>query len=415
MHIEKKTLKNIFIGVGACILLYWLLHETGSVKSVFSTIYGVISPFVLGAGLAFVFNVPMRAIERKIGGIKKEKLRRAVSLVLTLLLVLLILALVFYLLIPQLSQTIQSLIPKLNAFFQNIETEVLNFLSSNPQIKDWFIKNTDIENFNWAGIAEKALSVVGNSLSTIVSSVFVAISNITGALMNVVIAVVFAVYCLCQKETLARQGKKLLYAFLPESAADNTVRILRLTNTTFSNFLSGQCIEVCILGCMFAVCMAIFNMPYIPLVSVLIAVTAFIPVVGAWVGCICGTFLMLVVNPVQAVGFVIMFVVLQQIENNMIYPRVVGTSIGLSGMWVLVAVAIGGELLGVAGMFLMIPVAAVIHTLLREVTDRKLQDKAIDPQKFVSDVPTEKKDKKIFAKKSKKISKDNEAKSDNSN
>lgn len=414
MHIEKKTLKNIFIGVGACILLYWVLHETERVKSVFSTIYGIVSPFILGAGLAFIFNVPMRAIEDKFGGIKKEKIRRVVSLVLTLLLVLLILALVFYLLIPQLSETIQSLIPKLNAFFQNIELKALNFLSENPQIKDWFIKNTDIENFNWTGIVEKALSVVGNSLSTIVSSVFVAISNITGALMNAVIAIVFAVYCLCQKETLARQGKKLLYAFLPETIVDKTVRILRLTNTTFSNFLSGQCIEVCILGSMFAICMAIFKMPYIPLVSVLIAVTAFIPVVGAWVGCVCGTFLILVANPVQAVGFVIMFVVLQQIENNMIYPRVVGTSIGLSGMWVLVAVAIGGELLGVAGMFLMIPVAAVIHTLLREVADKKLQEKEINPQKFVADVPIVKKDKKLFPKKSKKISEDDNTETHNS-
>ena len=408
MHIEKKTLKNIFLGVGACILLYWILHETESVKSVFSTIYGIISPFILGAGLAFIFNVPMRTIEGKIGGIKNEKLRRTVSLVLTLLLVLLVLALVFYLLIPQVSDTIQSLIPKMRTFFQGIEQKTLSFLSENPQIKEWFVENTDIENFNWAGLVEKGLSVVGDSLSAIVSSVFVAISNITGALMNAVIAIVFAVYCLCQKETLARQGKKLLYAFLPEATVDNIVRVLQLTNATFSNFLSGQCIEVCILGAMFAITMAIFKMPYIPLVSVLIAVTAFIPVVGAWVGCICGTFLILVANPIQAVGFVIMFVVLQQIENNMIYPRVVGTSIGLSGMWVLVAVAVGGELLGVAGMFLMIPIAAVIHTLLREAADKKLQEKAIAPEKFLAAAPTPLKAKRPFLKKSKKISEDSE-------
>ena len=408
MHIEKKTLKNIFLGVGACILLYWILHETESVKSVFSTIYGIISPFILGAGLAFVFNVPMRAIESKIGGIKNKKLRRTVSLVLTLLLVLLVLTLVFYLLIPQVSDTIQSLIPKMKTFFQGVEQKTLNFLSENPQIKEWFVENTDIENFNWAGLVEKGLSVVGDSLSAVVSSVFVAISNITGALMNAVIAIVFAVYCLCQKETLARQGKKLLYAFLPEATVDKIVRVLQLTNATFSNFLSGQCIEVCILGAMFAISMAIFKMPYIPLVSVLIAVTAFIPVVGAWVGCICGTFLILVANPVQAIGFVIMFVVLQQIENNMIYPRVVGTSIGLFGMWVLVAVAVGGELLGVAGMFLMIPIAAVIHTLLREAADKKLQEKAIAPEKFLAAAPMTQKVKKPFLKKSKKISEDNE-------
>ena len=210
----------------------------------------------------------------------------------------------------------------------------------------------------------------------------VAIGSITGALMNVVVGVVFAFYCLFEKETLARQGRKLLYAFVPEKAADATIRILRLTNDTFANFLSGQCIEVCILGGMFAIAMAIFRMPYIPLVSVLIAVTAFIPVVGAWIGCACGAFLILVSNPVQALGFVVLFIILQQIENNMIYPRVVGTSIGISGMWVLVAVSVGGALFGVAGMFLMIPMAAVIHTLLREAVAKKLEEKEIDPEKL---------------------------------
>ena len=199
-----------------------------------------------------------------------------------------------------------------------------------------------------------------------------------------VIAIVFAIYSLFQKETLARQGRKLIYAYLPEHFCDNTIRVLRLTNSTFSNFLSGQCIEVVILGCMFAISMAIFGMPYIPLVSVLVAVTAIIPVVGAWVGCVLGAFLILVANPLQAVWFVVMFLVLQQIENNLIYPRVVGTSIGLSGMWVLVAVAVGGQLMGVAGMFLMIPVTSVVYTLLREAINNRLQGKVIDPVKLTA-------------------------------
>ena len=138
---------------------------------------------------------------------------------------------------------------------------------------------------------------------------------------------------------------------------------------------------------MFAIAMAIFRMPYIPLVSVLIAVTAFIPIVGAWIGCVCGAFLILVNDPVQAAAFVVMFLVIQQIENNMIYPRVVGTSIGLSGMWVLVAVAVGGELFGVAGMFLMIPVAAVIQTLLRENTNNRLSGKNIPMEKLTVKEP----------------------------
>ena len=177
------------------------------------------------------------------------------------------------------------------------------------------------------------------------------------------------------------------YAFLKESHADYVVKVLRLSNATFSNFLSGQCIEVCILGALFAVAMAIFRMPYIPLISVLVAVTAFIPVVGAWAGCIIGAFLILISDPVQAFWFVIMFLVIQQIEGNMIYPKVVGTSIGLSGMWVLFAIGIGGELMGVLGMFLMIPVVSVLYTLLREWTHNRLDKREVAEDKLREQPP----------------------------
>ncbi len=161
-----------------------------------------------------------------------------------------------------------------------------------------------------------------------------------------------------------------------------------MTNATFSNFLSGQCLEACILGCLFAVSMAIFRMPYIPLVSVLVAVTALVPVVGAFVGCIVGAFFILVDDPILAIWFVVLFLVLQQIENNMIYPRVVGTSIGLPGMWVLLAVTVGGELMGVGGMLLMIPLVSVLYALLREITDSRLKKRQI-PEEKLQDQPPE--------------------------
>lgn len=383
MHIEKRTLRNIFIGVFGCIILYWILHETARVKATFKLIFDIVSPFALGAALAFILNVPMRAFEKLYKKIKSDGLRRAASLLTTIFALLLVLALVFWLLIPQVIETVQSLIPKLNVFFTQIEASISNFLKTNPQLMEW-LRNTGLEKLNLGDLVQKSISILGTSVSTILSGALYAIGNISGALVDVVIAIVFAIYSLFQKETLARQGRKLIYAYLPEHFCDNTIRVLRLTNSTFSNFLSGQCIEVVILGCMFAISMAIFGMPYIPLVSVLVAVTAFIPVVGAWVGCVLGAFLILVANPLQAVWFVVMFLVLQQIENNLIYPRVVGTSIGLSGMWVLVAVAVGGQLMGVAGMFLMIPVTSVVYTLLREAINNRLQGKVIDPVKLTA-------------------------------
>lgn len=370
MHFDKKILKNIFYIAAGCIVLYWILHEFERVKAVFNFIGGVLSPFVLGASLAFILNVPMRAIEKMLVKITNLTLRRVIALILTLLAVLLVLSLVFWLLIPELVTTVQALGPRLRSFAVDIE----GWITSNQQIMD-LVSKLNLGQSDW-------IARVGSMLTGALGKTVSIIGEISGAIMDIVIGIVFAIYCLFQKETLARQGKKLLYAYFPEKFSDSTIRILQLTNNTFSNFLSGQCLEVVILGCLFAVSMTIFRMPYAPLVSVVIAVTAFIPIVGAWVGCVLGTFLILVANPIQAIWFLVMFVVLQQIENNLIYPRVVGTSIGLSGMWVLVAVAIGGEIMGVAGMFLMIPVTSVLFTLLTEATNKRLEERQIDPEKL---------------------------------
>ena len=381
-EVNKKTLRNVFLGVGVCILLYWLLNATDRVQGIFSVIGGVLSPFVLGACIAFVINVPMRAIEGLLKGIKKTALRRLLALLLTIIALLIVLAGVFWLLIPQMEQTFQTLLPRLYDFALRLELWITNFLNNNPELLEWVTENTGFGTLDWSTVLQNLVQMLGDSVSTIVSGAFSAIGSVTSALMDFVIAIVFTVYCLFQKEALARQGKKLLYAFLPEHAADSVIRVLHLANGTFSNFLSGQCIEVCILGCLFAVSMAIFRMPYIPLVSVLVAVTAFIPVVGAWIGCAFGAFFIMIDDPMLALWFVVMFVVLQQIENNLIYPRVVGTSIGLSGMWVLVAIGVGGELMGVAGMFLMIPVTSVLYTLMREIVNKRLLKRGVSQEKL---------------------------------
>ncbi len=387
IELNKKTLTRLFLLVAGCIVLYWLLHEAERVQQVTGKILDVISPFVIGSGIAFILNVPMRFIENKLKKIKSESFRRTVALILTFILLALILAVVFWLLIPQIVETVQSLLPQLFEFFLEAETFVEETLKQNPELFKWISSNTDFESFDWAGTVQKVLSVLGQSVSSVWSTTVSAIGSVTNVVFNLVIAIVFAVYCLFQKESLARQGRKVVYAFLSEKKADYIVRVLRLSNSTFSNFLSGQCIEVCILGAMFAVAMAICRMPYIPLISVLIAVTAFIPIVGAWIGCIIGAFLILVVNPMQAVWFVLLFLLIQQIEGNMIYPKVVGTSIGLSGMWVLVAVTVGGELMGVAGMFLMIPFASVLYALFKELTNKRLSGLSVPPEKLKEQPP----------------------------
>ncbi len=387
MEINKKVFWNIFWVATGCILLYVIIGERERYEIFSDKISAIFAPFVFGSVLAFILNVPMRGFERLLKKVSKPGIRRTLAAVLTFIMVLLILAIVFLLLIPQLSETLEMLIPSLINFVTDIGNRINAFLESNPELMQWLMENADFEMINWSDIVQNAVAMLGNSVSKILAGALTAISTLSSVLMDLVIGLVFAVYCLFHKETLARQGRKLLYAYLPEKVSDYIIRIMRLTNSTFSNFLSGQCIEVVILGTMFAIAMSIFGMPYIPLISVLIAVTAFIPVVGAWVGCIVGAFLIFVAEPSLALWFVIMFVILQQIENNLIYPKVVGTSIGLSGMWVLVAVGIGGQLMGVAGMFLMIPIVSVFHTLLQEHTNHRLHLREIDPEKLTVQPP----------------------------
>lgn len=382
MHIEKKTLRNLFLIAAGAIILYWLLHETERVQSLWNLFSGVVSPFVIGAALAFILNVPMRAIERALKFIKKPGLRRTVAILLTFVAIALVIAGVFGLLVPQLSETIQSLIPKLSAFFLGLEEKFLAFLNENPELLEWFYVNTDLASFNWTGLLQNVMTVLKNSVTVIASGAFSAVGSVTGGIVDAVIGLVFALYCLSRKEILARQFRRVLYAVLPEVATDQIIRVSRLTNATFSNFISGQCLEAVILGAMFALALSILRMPYVPLISVLVAVTALVPLVGAFVGCILGAFFILVNDPLQAVIFVAVFLVLQQIEGNLIYPKVVGTSIGLPGMWVLVAVAVGGDLMGIGGMLVMIPISSVLYTLLREFTNKRLAERGIDPDKL---------------------------------
>lgn len=383
----KSKLRKIFIGVFAAIVLFCALMQTDKVGGIFRFIKDMLDPFIVGGVVAFILNVPMRMFEKWLKRIKANGLRRTLAITLTFIFVGLILAGVFVLLIPQIVLTITDLIPVLDNFFRvELKAFAEDILKKYPFINEK-LNSFMSGGFNIESILASAWNIVKASLDVLLTSITSVVGFVSNLFMDAFVSIVFTVYCLSQKEVLARQGRKLLYAFLKEKHADEIIRILRLTNSTFSNFLSGQCIEVVILGSMFAVSMVILRMPYIPLISVVIAVTAFIPIVGAWIGFAVGAFLILVTNPIQALWFSILFITLQQIENHLIYPKVVGTSIGLSGMWVLIAVAVGGDLFGVAGMFLMIPMTSVIYTLMGEHTAKRLEKRGIDPDKLRAHPP----------------------------
>jgi predicted PurR-regulated permease PerM len=300
----------------------------------------------------------------------------------TFILVLLVLTGVIWLLIPQIVETVKSLVDVLPAFFERIYNSAVEFLNSQPELRDWLLENTSFDSINWSAWIEKLITMFSGGMGAFLDIVMTAVVDLSTGIFNAILSLVFGLYCLSRKEILARQGRRLLYSLLPEKICDETIRILRMTNATFAKFISGQCLEAVILGLMFAVSMTIFRMPFMPLVSVIISVTALVPIVGAFAGCVLGAFFILVQDPILAFWFVIMFLVLQQIEGNMIYPKVVGSSIGLPGMWVLVAVAVGGDLMGIGGMLLMIPLASVLYALAREFTNKRLTALGIDRAKL---------------------------------
>lgn len=385
---DKKMMHRVFALMAGGILFGWLVLDTTRATQLFQQVWGIFSPFVAGSMIAFVFNVPMRAIERQLDGIRRAGLRRSLSIVLTLLALVLVLMFVMELLVPQIRMTAASLMETIPAFIDRTAKNIMQIMEDNPETRDWLLSLTNLEKVDdWRSMLNSVLTFLGNQVLGLTTNAVNVIGTLTSGIVNLVIALAFSIYCLGRKEILARQGRRILYALLSEHRADEVVRVMRLTNVTFSNFISGQCLEACILGCLFAVAMAIFKMPYIPLVSVVIAVTALVPVVGAFVGCIVGAFFILVNDPFQALSFVAMFLVLQQLEGNLIYPRVVGTSVGLPGMWVLLAVTVGGEIMGVGGMLLMIPLASVLYALAREFTNKRLAQREIPEEKLLNHPP----------------------------
>jgi len=369
MELDDSTIKKIR---GLIVFAVIVVVAGWNYRSLFAfamKLVGFISPFLLGGVMAFILNVPMRRIEQLLPGKKESKIRRPLSLCLTLVFVMGLLLLVVFVVLPQLFETVMSLQNSIPAFLAGIKVEAERLFAQNPEIAD-YISNIEID---WKSFLENVVGFLSAGAGTVLSSTVSAALSFISGMTAFLIALVFAVYILLQKETLSRQIHKLMKAFLPEEVTLRTLEILTLVSETFSHFLTGQCMEAIILGSMFFLTLTAFGLPYGILIGVLIAFTALIPMFGAFIGCAIGAFLMLMVRPLDAVVFLIIFFVLQQVEGNFIYPHVVGNSVGLPSIWVLVAVTIGGSAMGIVGMLIFIPLCSVVYAILREIVNERLE------------------------------------------
>ncbi len=485
MDLNKGNIKKILGIITFAVLLFVGLEHFTPVSQFFISIFRLVFPFILGGCIAFILNVPMRAIEKtfftpdfgkrvkaffhymanKLKGIRKgaqpvtmaapvpkkedekadgdedggkrrisfkndaegsadkaqdagtnsvssptvkakkvkedlsvrhklshypkrppltkgerilDRIKRPCSLIITLILVLGGLFAAVFLVVPEIGHSFEVIGQSIPGFITRVSDWINGLMLAYPDIADQIMSFQ----LDWQEIGTNLLKFVQNSGGDFVSSTIGVASSIIGGMFNFVLGLIFALYVLLQKERLARQVKQVFYAFLPHKFVEKFLYVCSLAGTTFSKFLSGQCLEACILGFMFFICMTILKFPYALLISVLIAITALIPIFGTFISLFIGAFLILIESPIQAFWFIVLFLILQQVEGNLIYPHVVGGSVGLPSIWVLVAVTVGGSMMGIAGMLIFIPLCSVIYVLVRTEVYKRLIKKKVPSAKW---------------------------------
>lgn len=369
MELNKKNIKRILLLVACAIILYWGLNNLSTLGKLLGSFFSLFSPLLIGVGIAYVMNLLLKAIERlwdmalkKAPELWRVKLKRPICLTATILLFLGIIFAIFFILIPRLEEAGSTLIANVPGYI--------------TQIQNWWGSLVDFAAEHGVTLPELSMNVedatkfiskiLSSDSGNVVNTTIDITTSILGALVNVLLALVFSVYMLAQKETLISQSRRLLLAALPRKAGQRTMHILKLTNNAFSSFVTGQVTEAFILGSLCCIGMLILRLPYALPVSVIISFTSLIPIFGAWIGAATGAFLIVFVSPIKALTFLIFLLILQQVEGNLIYPKVVGKSVGLPGLWVLAAVTIGGGIFGMLGMLLGVPICSVIYALVQD-------------------------------------------------
>lgn len=368
MEKENKNFKKWTKIIVLCIILYWALFNLKTVENIFSTIFSILFPLILGAFIALVLNIPMKFFE---GKFKKKDGKvtigeRVLAILLSIIIIAFVIVLVMNLIIPELIKVARLLINNIPYYREELNNLFDRLQYSHPDFNFEGIKETINTSLN--GLGEDLL----NNLPSIMSSSLKIVKGMFSGVAQFFIAMVFAFYILTGKDRLRKQTNRFVHTYFKERAG----KFLKVTNlllNNFSNFIGAQCVEAMILGGLCTAGMLILRLPYAVTIGVVIGVTALVPIVGAFAGFGIGAILILSVSPIKAIIFIIFLGILQQIETNIIYPRVVGHKIGLPGIWVLVSITIGGSVMGVIGMLLAVPIGTTIYMLVNERMDKTLK------------------------------------------
>ncbi|MBE6642651.1 MAG: AI-2E family transporter [Ruminococcaceae bacterium] len=373
---DKKLRRNIMLLIVFAVVVYSAMMNISALVAFVGWIGQMIFPIIIGLIIAFVLNVPMKAYEKLLHHFFPSSMRwpnglmHVISLVLTLLSIILVISLVVMLVLPGLIDSVTSIYGLIKEkgpdFIDWLNSKNIDGLDT-ARMKEW-VDNLDVNNL---------LNTIGSSAGSIFLSVFNFAAVALSSIANVVLALIVALYVLLSKDSVTRYAKKMLYAFLKRRWADRICAVAALSNRVFSQYLSGQCIEAFILGALTTISFALLGLPYATVIGVITGVSAFIPFVGAFIACLFGALLILLVNPMQALISIIVALAVQFVETQFIYPHVVGGSVGLSPLLTLLAAMVGGKFMGLFGIIFFIPLTAVIYTLLKGHVNKRLAEKKV--------------------------------------
>jgi len=366
--LKKEEIKQWIILILIAMASYWAVTNLNIIINIISKAIKVLLPFILGLAIAFILNIPMTKIETSLNKIVKNKKfpTRIISIIISLIIFILIIAFILLLLIPEVIDSIENLISIAPNIINDLEHWIINLLDKYPELQTELSKVFETNSLE---------TLIPNLLNYIVNGSITLITNLVSSIITTFTAIVFSIYILSQKEYVINGTKKIMKAYLKPQVVNRMIEIGKLSNQTFSKFISGQCVEAIILGIIMFIAFTLFRFPYALIISVLTTITALIPIFGAIIAMVIGAILIAIESPIQAVIFIIVFQVIQQIEGNFIYPKVVGKSVGLSPMWTLFAITIGGSLFGIIGMLTFLPLASICYALLKDDVANRLNNK----------------------------------------
>lgn len=385
MKLDRKNVRIILLIITFAVVLYTAAQNLAAIYGAVATVWNVFGVVITGLAMAFVLNVPLKLFENRVFyGMSEDrrpyvrKMRRPVSLVCALVVTLGVIVILIAVILPQLTATVAEVASQLPNYINSVVQWLKDFLAGfgitvdalEDFSVDWEQVFSDLTTYLKEGSANVSESAASAG-SSVVSTVTDVGGSVISTVMNTFLGLIVAVYVLAQKERIGRFMKRCIDAFLPHRASSAISRIASMASETFSNFVAGQFTDSCILGVLCYICMRIFRFPYPEVISVVIGVTSLVPMVGSFIGEVIGALLILIVSPIKALLFIVMVLAIQQVDGAFIYPRIVGKSVGLPGVAVFCAVIVGGNVAGVLGSLLGVPVCALLYALLREAVDAR--------------------------------------------